>query len=364
MSISTTKGMESFLRLLYHDDGLREHGGETGVFIGSLGSGKTTLLMQSAEYAGYVNPGSKYAVVANRMSKGAVPLPYPIEQECVIWRGRDLDYWNGFQTFGKSFPQWEGFTKKVYVHTSAEDRIAFEHIREETIPTQNIPDLPPQQKYASIAELYDHIRQDLHGIHVVYEPRRPYYLRKELAMKLLSQNIEARNPHILDRPILVPKETWWIEFFSEVLHMKGREFLFWVIDEAHAVVPYNPAGLAWHLIGWFATALIDARRQNCSVILSTHSASLIDFRVMDRLTFVAMLPGCTPPKRSMVKPWGIYSVRLGQVIFEEKARQFGIFEFDKIGHAPPLIRVVEQPAQPVVKAITEEDAWEDTVMAE
>jgi hypothetical protein len=89
-----------------------------------------------------------------------------------------------------------------------------------------------------------------------------------------------------------------------------------------------------------ASQMIDFRRNNISLFLSTHDIKLVDYRVIDRILYFSWMPGARIyPRISRVWQPITYVLQKGQMILEEANKQFGRATYTKIPDQPPIVFV-------------------------
>jgi len=343
--ISSKEGSNIWLNLLYHDDGVDHYGGNTCSLIGKMGSGKSTLIVQIAEYTRFCQHCSKEDYIDYMYGdpdRDFHVIPQGFE-ETVIWRGRKYDYWNCLipRNWNKSFPRYAFNAKNVILHKHVDDDLSFYH--KVAGQEYNVPMLPEIYEYEKASDLFKNIEQG--AINIVYEPQ-VYMLPPTLIKRLKAKRMESKTKEQYEDEsvdvdyIQVPPPVFWFEFVDHLLDKKGDEFYSLMMDEFHQVCPSNALGDMWHLIDWFAASFLDIRKNNVSLYVSTHSTTLVDWRILDRMGHFIWLPGSrTSRKNSMVYPHVITKLTKGQGIIEEAVKKFGIFNFSRINKQPPLVRV-------------------------
>lgn len=351
MQISPTIGAKLWQELLYHDDGIMDKGGEQCGIIGKMGTGKSTIMLQVAELCRYFPTTSKRRAVTNLM-RGADLTSYDTRPETVLWRGRGNDYWNCLipENFNKSFPNYQFNPKPVVVMVHEDDDLVFYHSDYEgrVHPVKNFPEL------ITYKDADDMIRQIREGwINVCYEPQS-YVLNEYLIKKLKARALESSDDDSESQKGKKKKRRrktgsefedpcpplFWFEVIGKLLNKKPVHFLTLIIDEFHQMCLARPTGNMWHIIDIFASNFVDLRRNNISLIFSTHQTSFIDYRVADRLAKWIWLPGAKlSPAYSMVFTHVVGKLPLGQLIIEDRLSEFGVVEFSRIPKQPPLLRV-------------------------
>jgi len=336
---------------LYHDDGVIAKGGEQCGIIGKMGTGKTTINLQLAQFARYTPDKAKRDIVSSIM-RGAKIEEFVTYPETVIWRGRVNDYWNCLipQNWNKSFPHYSFNPKPVIVHMHEDDDLIFYHQDYGETPKQ-IPNLPQIATYEDATDVIKHFKEGY--INVIYEPQT-YILDDYLIKKLRSRMLESTNDKVVRkgrsakaRKTKIGKEfedpappLFWFELIGRMIVNKPIHFLTMIIDEFHQMCLARPSGNMWHIIDIFASNFVDLRRNNISLIFTTHQTSFIDWRVADRLAKWIWLPGSKlDPKFSMVNTRVPSRLPLGAFIIEERLTEFGRCDFSRIPKQPPLLRV-------------------------
>lgn len=328
--ISVEEAMFLWNNVLTHDDGVVATGGEFAQLIGDFGTGKSTLIMQSAQYARHVDYGVK------KRAYFADPEKYNIYPETVVMRGLKYDHWNSLlpKNWNKSFPNY-GTPKKVYLHTPINEKIDF--IERKAKRRHKLD--KRQIGYRSIPDLLNNIK---HGaINVVYEPANvtlsDHYLQRLRAYKMKPLASDKSK----DADILVPSAVFWYEFIDFLMEYNDAEFITLIMDEFHNVCPANSSGDLYHMTAFFVDSLIHLRKNNISLEYSTHDASLIDYRVFNRIQHCVYFKGANPIRRSMVYRRAINNLEgQGWAIIEKIGNSFGKFPFDEIQHQPPVIQAV------------------------
>lgn len=292
-------------------DEIRIHTNEMGgVFVslcGSKGSGKTTWMHQYATQVGYIHPATK-----------------ALTKETVIWRGRDIDYWNWWldPTY-----EWENTALKrdVVIHIHSEDEVEF---RDEMKRPVTVPHL---RKYFSAPELYSNLETG--AINVVYEPRdyrMSPAVKDILAARCctvpLSGNIR------LDPPI------FWFEFLAFLLRVKGPGFISILLDEADEIFPQNPVGIRWHIQEWFKDNAKDMRKNNITCLFSCHDWNDVDYRIGSKVQYKIWMKGARLPNSSIIRQLDANALTrmlftaVGQAMIERDG--YGTFNIPKLRERP------------------------------
>ena len=118
-----------------------------------------------------------------------------------------------------------------------------------------------------------------------------------------------------------------------------NEFYSVFIDEAHQVAPEKVPGEMWHLIGWLSNSIIDMRRNNVSLFLTTHDLKLVDYRVVDRMLYFTWMPGARIYRRlSRINPYTPSKLVKGEFLVEGiNPMKFGLGSFSPIPAQPPVV---------------------------
>jgi hypothetical protein len=306
-----------------------------------MGTGKSTLMLQAAQQSRYVPDRSKKYLIQAMMSGNGHSQLLKTLPETVIWRGRINDYWNCLlpSNWNRSFPDYSFHPKPVIVWMHEADELIFtyvdDHKKERELRNVDV------DIYSTANELNENIVEG--AINVVYEPQT-YTMTTEMIKKLKSRRLEEVDEEDVKftKRFLDPSPpTFWFEFFGHMIKSKPYDFVTIIIDEFHQMVQARAAGNMWHLIDIFANNFTDLRRNNISLLFTTHQTSFIDYRIADRLAKWIWLPGSKlSGAYSMIYSPGIVSRQpIGQAIIEERLQEFGKFEFSRIPKQPPLLRV-------------------------
>jgi len=295
MKIETKSSYESAKHLseaLIHNN--HDGGIVVGIF-GAKGSGKTTLLIQITQKLSYINPITK-----------------KIAKEIVLWRGRDIDYWNWLDT------------NKVLLH--------FHDLDEPTFTNDlmiEIHKLPQILRYNSNADLMKHI--DPTRLNVIYEPQH-YALSAELKNIITKRGFLKEG--VFER-IGIDPVIFWFDFCNYLLLNKSFEFISIIFDEADDIFPEQPGGIRWHLQLWFKDVLRDFRKRNISLFFTAHSHQDIDFRIKSKIMTRIWMRGALPTAGSLVRRQAPLWLKPGQAFIERDG--FGKFVFDKIDPKPRVM---------------------------
>ena len=317
--------------LLIHDDGICGVGGQFCDLIGAFGHGKSTLLMQCAQFTRSL----PYGVTKNELRKldPSAVNSIKTEPETVIMRGMSDDHWNTLlpKNWAKSYPDY-GKSKPVTVHVHSDDDYTFTEVSSEKKRRIN-RDLTIKH-YGSTLDLMDNLRMG--GVNVVYEPS-VYYLSSDMLKRLAQQRLESVDK-IPTEGILAPTPSWWFEFCDTLLaETQGRPVTL-ILDEIHSVTPSYPSGDLFHLTGNFAKSMIHFRKNNISLFGSTHDENLLDYRVKERMPIRIWFPGSLP-RNSMVQLRLLRSLDdVGEAVIEEQNIEFGVLNFARIPHQPPILK--------------------------
>ncbi len=341
--ISPEIGLRQWLDLIYHDDGVISHGGVQCGIVGKMGTGKSTLMLQAAQQSRYIPDRSKKQLIQGLMSGNGANMLMKTLPETVIWRGRINDYWNCLlpSNWNRSFPDSIFNPKPVVVWMHESDELTFnyidDHKKERELKSVDV------DVYSTAEDLNEGIGEYEGWINVVYEPQT-YVMSEQMIKKLKSRRLEEVDEADVKftRKFLDPSPpTFWFEFFGYMIKSKPYDFVTVIIDEFHQMVQSRSAGNMWHLIDIFANNFTDLRRNNISLLFTTHQTSFVDYRIADRLAKWIWLPGA--------KLSGAYSMiwnnalvaqqPIGRAIIEERLQEFGQFEFTRIPKQPPLLRV-------------------------
>jgi energy-coupling factor transporter ATP-binding protein EcfA2 len=326
-----------------HDDGLMHFGGISLMTSGPMGCGKTTFLLQLAQSVGYVNSGMCKSDMTNRT---------PLMPETVIWRGRKYDYWNTLiaSNWKESFPL-SPVVRPVCVHIKEGDDLTF---FEQTLTREEIDFDGKELGYAYYKDAESLFKNLIPtAINVVYEPNE-YFLNPDVVKEMVKKSLEDLRLVRLKKKkkgklskeetaeVEAPSSTFWFEFLE---YLQGantdRNFYSVFMDESHQVCPMNPVGELYHLGGWMSNQMIDFRRNNISLFLSTHDIKLVDYRVVDRVLYFSWMPAARLyPRISAIRSNGIIgSLNKGEMVLEESNKRFGFATYDPIPNQPPMIYV-------------------------
>lgn len=276
-----------------HLNAIRIHNWEMGgtIFgiVGLKGCGKTHLMLRLAHQILYRNPNNN-----------------KIEPETVIWRGRELDYWNWM--FEPDF-EWEGeeFKREVHIHYWAHD---VPHFSLETGEPQFFPHTRVH-KYANVHDLYKNLQQG--QINVIYEPTT--YQMSEGMSKLIGSRIgkpyEEIGESIIDSPL------WWVELMFFLYSFKRAGFITIILDEVDEIFPADIAGLRWHIHALFADTAKDFRKTNISLIYSIHDLTDLDYRIRSKTQYWGWMKNARILKsNSLVDPLSPVYLQRGDIIIE------------------------------------------------
>lgn len=355
-------GAEIMRDITVHDDGMSHFGGISACTSGPMGCGKTTFLLQLAQSVGSLNNGTGKEHYTSNMK---------LTPETVIWRGRQLDYWNSLTptNWCRSFPKTP-IRRPVCVHVfeNDENKLQFFEDRVPSVEVYFDGDDLGFLTYTTADNLYSNLVPG--AINVVYEPtvyylqtdiveelvKRTLYdlrlkrLQKETKKKKKKEDADSENPEMClmheGRDVQAPSGIFWYELLEELVKRKPqKEFVSIFIDEAHQVIPMTPPGEFWHLLAWFGNSMIDFRRKNISIFFSAHDTKHLDYRVTERILYYFWMPGSrTYPRISMLDPPITRIIDKGEVIAELSNRKWGYSQFNAIPYQPPLVRVEGMPA--------------------
>jgi hypothetical protein len=319
-----------------------------------MGCGKTTFWIQVANSIGSINTGK---------GKEDYRIGTQLTPETVIWRGRQLDYWNTFipTNWKRSFPQ-SPITRPVcvYVHENDDHRFRFfegdsksNEIAFDGVELSYLTYTTPEDLYAKIIPGW---------VNVVYEPLN-YFLNAEVVEELVKRTLQSLRDKRLQKEkkrkkkeadeeergidmIRAPSAIFWFDLADNIVQKKPQnQFVSIFIDEAHQILPSDVYGEMWHLNAWFANSLIDFRRRNISLYLTTHEVKQLDYRVTDRILYYFWMPGSVIYERmSMLDQPITRMIDKGECIAEQTNRKWGLVTFGKIPHQPPLVNVGGMPA--------------------
>lgn len=328
--------------LLVHDDGIKHHGGVSCLLVGPLGSGKTTLQLQLIGKVRHtLNDISKHSVFMDPEHYRAVP-------ETVISRGRRLDY------FTTLLPDWaktampDAYLRPIIVHWHKDDELELyaEHKGRKIRIEEDGKTLAFRQ-YSNAHHMVSNIVPKC--VNVIYEPRtyelsieRVWELYKKLYQDIKDPRIATQNrrKRVIKsdiQAVAAPSSIWWFEFLETLLEIKKQdEFYSVFLDEAHEICPASVASTHWHLTEWFSNSIIDTRRRNISLYLITHAASLLDYRVIDRMLYYIWFTGSRPPARCTILRNRTLPAYLekGEIFIEKANTKFGFITFPKTPQAP------------------------------
>lgn len=290
-------------RLLHHRI---ESGGTTASICGRPGCGKTTVLLHYAHQVAYLHPLSGAWI-----------------KETVIWRGRDIDYWNWF--LDPKF-EWENPSLQrdivIHIHDGDAGVRFFDELKNEL-------DLPARavRYYSAAPELYKNLVEG--AINIVYEPRQ--YRPSEAAMDTIVAKSCGKREWYED--LTLDPCLFWFEFVAFLDLAKAAGFITIILDEADELFPQNPSGIRWWMQEWFRNKLRDFRKKNISFIYAFHSWSDIDYRISDKRMIRGWMRGANPPtKTSMISIARTRSLATGRLILEDDG--FGDIQIRKIRPRP------------------------------
>lgn len=323
-----------------HDDGVEAFGGISNMITGPMGCGKTTLLLQVGASVGSLSPG---------MTKEEYTSQNVLRPETVIWRGRRYDYWNSLLPWNwkESYPMSPVY-RPVRVHHHVNDDLGFFERYEEPEPIEFTGNGISISTYRNAQDVYDALIPG--GFNIVYEPNE-YFLNNDVVKQITKKTLEDLRLMRLKRsrkknrpdsgdPVEAPSSAFWFELIEYIMKTKKQsEFYSMFIDEAHQVAPEKVPGEMWHLIGWLSNSIIDMRRNNLSLFLTTHDLKLVDYRVVDRMLYFTWMPGSRVYQRiSQINPSTPTTLVKGEYIIEGvNPAQFGLGTFNPIPNQPPVV---------------------------
>lgn len=342
-AVSREVGAYLMRDMCVHDDGIEAFGGTSCILSGPMGCGKTTFMIQLAASVGSLPSGC---------CKKECGTDIPIVPETVIWRGRRYDYWNSLvsENWKQSYPQVK-ISRDVVIHRNINDSLVFfERFSEpEQIFFDNDNGLS-LKTYKTAEELY---RNFVSGaINVVYEPNE-YFLHPDVVDQLTKKSLETLRSIRLKKkkrtkkdeddtrePVEAPSSSFWFELLERIMQLKSqKEFYSVFIDEAHQVAQEKVPGELWHLNGWLSNIIIDMRRNNVSLFLTTHDLKLVDYRVVDRMLYFIWMPGARIYQRiSQFNPIMTAKINVGDYLVEGiNPMKFGFGKFNPIPYQPPQV---------------------------
>ncbi len=278
-------------------------GGITFALVGSKGSGKTHSLIRMAHQMTY-------------LSQSGIP-----KRETVIWRGRNLDYWNWM--YDPSF-QWtsKAFRRKTYIHHHEQDVPEFTD--EFGFPLSLPPDAV--KTYRSPRDLH---RSLVPGeINVVYEPTH-YDMTVGMEELIISRACSAAN--LLD-DLEIDPALWWAEFLFYLLNFKKAGFVTVILDEADEIFPQSVSGIRWHIQSLFCDSAKDFRKANISLIYSIHDITDLDYRLRSKTQYWGYMRGARPKPGSLIYPKALINLPTGEIYLERDG--FGNINFGKFLERP------------------------------
>lgn len=265
-----------------------EAGGTMFGIVGSKGCGKTHLMTRLSHQILFIHPKHKRPM-----------------QETVIWRGRNIDYWNFM--FHDDF-EWENpiFKRKLIIHywRGDEDNITFR--------TELGEDLPPfiRRTYVGVKDLYDNLSQG--DINVVYEPSR-YIMSPGMEEMICKRSLVSAKSL---QEIEMDPSLWWSEFMFFLLHFKTAGFITVFLDEIDEIFPATSQGLRWHIQALFADSAKDFRKANISLIFSIHDLSDLDYRLRSKIQYWGYMRGAVPHTSSLLKPSYTLLLPIGEIVID------------------------------------------------
>ncbi len=113
-------------------------------------------------------------------------------------------------------------------------------------------------------------------------------------------------------------------FHYAVSNFAGKKLAI-IIDEAHELWPASTSGAFWHLIESTKNHVADFRKRHISLVLTSHSASELDWRIVSKLDYHIYAPGSRPVRGSLIKPR--YTVLAPRGVAYVEQNKFGTFSF-------------------------------------
>ena len=292
-------------------DEIRIHRATTGgtftSLCGSKGSGKTNYMLVLAQQMVFIHPLS------------GLPM-----KETILWRGREIDYWNYF--FEPDF-EWEdeSLKREVFIHVHTGDEIEF---KDEFKKPLNLDGRV--LKYDSAPTLYRNLVQG--EINVIYEPLN--YQMSPAVIDIITAKACMKREYL--QKVEMDPPLFWFELVAFLMKAKGAGFLTIIMDEADEVFPMNPQGLRWHLQEWFKDKTRDLRKNNISFLFSMHAWNDIDYRISSKIMYKMWMKGAIPPPSSFVKkekgiPRTLF-LPVGYIIVERDG--YGDFKVRKLKERP------------------------------
>ena len=300
--------------LLHH----RSMGGGTSCFLlGAKGCGKTTGLLNFAERVAYTNQRTG-----------------EIRPETVIWRGRDIDYWN------RIAPD----RRVIWVHAPDVDELRWTTNYQDWFVPEGV------RVYEDVRDLVEQIQAwDPEGlVHVVYGPSGIYEMTPEWRGTVSIQRAEllkALAHHDLDIDCL-----FWFELLFGLTRIARPDwFCSLVGDEIQRLFPQAPRGLRYVLQSYvLAETMPDFRKTNKSMYLASHATMTIDYRLYPLIQTWGYMRGARTRPGSSVYKKVPSTMDPGAVIFD--GGLFASMVFDPSPGLPLVI--VKRPLRTLPVVIT------------
>ncbi len=275
-----------------HFNSIRIHQAESGGtmlgIVGSKGCGKTHLLTRLAHQVVFIHP------------KYQKPM-----KETVVWRGRDIDYWNFM--LEDDF-EWENrqFQRKVIVHYWVGDVGSIE------FKTELGEELPPfdSRVFSGVNDLYHNLVQG--AINVVYEPSR-YVMSPGMEEMITRRSLVSANSL---KEIEIDPCLWWGEFLFYLLHFKKAGFVSVFLDEIDEIFPATAQGIRWHIHALFADSAKDFRKANISLYFSIHDLADLDYRLRSKIQYWGYMRGAVAQQGSLIPQHKPLLLPIGELIIE------------------------------------------------
>lgn len=286
--VTTREGARLFQELLHQSTDL---GAIPAIIYGSLGAGKSTLLRTIAE---------------------GIQCEDPVTEEfqmmTIIWRCRDIDIWNSF----------DSSITKVFIH---KDDINYVRFRTDRLQKLTKKDLPKIITYTTMNDLYSKVVKG--NINCIFEPQ-DYELSEYMKKLLLDRGADKKKV----KESKVDRSVWWIEFSIWLLQNKGLDFISMILDEFDEMMPSGVGGVQWHLAHLYRDYLRVSRKMNISTILCAHQEKDINPVILSKILVRIYLKGAVAGANSLIVQTAPITLRRGLGFIERDA--WGMFEFDKL----------------------------------